>query len=87
MSVKTEAEFKKLKVIGSIVRKTLDQTAAAARCGMTTAELDGIGRNIAGSGSRTCPRKGVWLSGRRLHSVNDEAVHGVQLVRSAGGLG
>jgi hypothetical protein len=33
MSVKTEAEFKKLKIIGRIGRKTLDQVSAAARAG------------------------------------------------------
>ena len=58
MSVKTEAEFEKLKIIGRIVRKTLDQMAAAARSGMTTAELDELGQRVlAENGAEAAPAK------------------------------
>ena len=78
MSVKTEAEFEKLKVIGRIVRKTLDQMAAAARSGMTTAELDELGRReLAEHGAEPAPAKVYGFPGAVCISVNDEAVHGV----------
>jgi methionyl aminopeptidase len=78
MSVKTDAEFKKLKVIGRIVRKTLDQMAAAARAGMTTAELDELGQKVlAEHGAEPAPAKVYGFPGAACISVNDEAVHGV----------
>jgi methionyl aminopeptidase len=78
MSVKTEAEFEKLKVIGRIVRKTLDQMAAAARSGMTTAELDELGRRVlTEAGAEPAPAKVYGFPGAVCISVNDEAVHGV----------
>jgi len=78
MSVKTEAELEKLKVIGRIVRKTLDRMAAAARSGMTTAELDELGRkSLAEDGAEPAPEKVYGFPGAVCISVNDEAVHGV----------
>jgi methionyl aminopeptidase len=78
MSVKTEAELEKLKVIGRIVRKTLDRMAAAARSGITTAELDEIGRSsLAEHGADPAPEKVYGFPGAVCISVNDEAVHGV----------
>jgi methionyl aminopeptidase len=78
MSVKTEAELEKLKVIGRIVRKTLDRMAAAARSGITTAELDEIGRSsLAEHGAEPAPEKVYGFPGAVCISVNDEAVHGV----------
>lgn len=78
MSVKSEAEFKKLKVIGGIVRKTLDLMAAAARSGMTTAELDELGRkHMTEAGAEPAPSKVYGFPGAVCISVNDEAVHGV----------
>jgi methionyl aminopeptidase len=78
MSVKTEAEFENLKVIGRIVRKTLDRMAAAARSGMTTAELDDLGwRTLTEHGAEPAPAKVYGFPGAVCISVNDEAVHGV----------
>jgi methionyl aminopeptidase len=78
MSVKTEAEFKKLTIIGRIVRKTLDQMAAAARSGMTTAELDELGKkHLMEAGAEPAPAKVYGFPGAVCISVNDEAVHGV----------
>jgi len=78
MSVKTEAELKKLKIIGQIVRKTLDQMAAAARIGMTTAELDELGKkHLMEAGAEPAPAKVYGFPGAVCISVNDEAVHGV----------
>src|SRR5436190_23235366 len=78
MSVRTEAEFKKLKIIGRIVRNTLDKMAAAARSGMTTAELDELGqKHLVEAGAEPAPAKVYGFPGAVCISVNDEAVHGV----------
>jgi methionyl aminopeptidase len=78
MSVKTEAELEKLKIIGRIVRKTLDQMAAAARSGITTAELDELGKkHLIEAGAEPAPAKVYGFPGAVCISVNDEAVHGV----------
>jgi methionyl aminopeptidase len=78
MSVKTNAELEKLKVIGKIVRKTLDEMTAAVRSGMTTAELDHIGLNtLTEHGAEPAPPKVYGFPGSVCISVNDEAIHGV----------
>src|SRR5262245_8361416 len=78
MSVKTSAELEKLKVIGKIVRKTLDEMTIAVRTGMTTAELDHIGLKILSEhGAEPAPPKVYGFPGAVCISVNDEAIHGV----------
>src|SRR5438477_147397 len=46
MSIRSQAQLEKLRAIGRIVRLALDQTAAAVRAGVTTAELDEIGARV-----------------------------------------
>lgn len=78
MSVKSEAELQQLKIIGRIVRNTLDRMAAAARSGMTTAELDEFGRRLlTEAGAEPAPAKVYGFPGAVCISVNNEAVHGV----------
>src|SRR6187455_3537023 len=78
MSIKTEEELAKLKVVGKIVRKALDKMAAAVRIGITTAELDQIGlHTLTEHGAEAAPRKIYGFPGAACISVNDEAVHGV----------
>jgi methionyl aminopeptidase len=78
MSVKTNEELEKLKVIGQIVRKTLDAMKAAARSGITTAEVDQIGlKTLTAHGAEPAPSKVYGFPGAVCISVNDEAVHGV----------
>jgi methionine aminopeptidase len=48
MSIRSQAEFEKLRVIGRIVRQALDKTAAAVRPGITTRELNDIGAGRLG---------------------------------------
>ena len=58
MSIKSHSEFDKLRVIGKIVRKALDEMAEAARPGVTTAELNEIGAKVlAESGAESGPPK------------------------------
>jgi methionyl aminopeptidase len=78
MSIKTTAELEKLKIIGRIVRKTLDEMAAAVRSGMTTAELDQIGLKVlTHHGAEAAPPIVYGFPGAVCISVNDEAIHGV----------
>jgi len=78
MSVKTNKELEKLKAIGQIVRKTLDAMKAAARGGVSTAELDQIGlKTLAAHGAEPAPSKVYGFPGAVCISVNEEAVHGI----------
>lgn len=78
MSIKTDEELKKLKVIGKIVRRSLDQMSAAVESGITTLELDRIGlRMLEEHGAEAAPPKVYGFPGAVCISVNDEAVHGV----------
>ncbi len=78
MSIRSQAELEKLRVIGRIVRKALDTAAGAVRPGVTTAELDEIGaRVLADDGAESAPPKVYGFPGALCISVNDEAIHGI----------
>jgi len=78
MSIRSQAEFEKLRVIGRIVRKALDASAAAVRPGMTTRELEVIGaRVLEENGAEPAPPKVYGFPGALCISVNDEAIHGI----------
>ena len=78
MSIRTAEELEKLKVIGKIVRRALDEMASAVRSGITTAELDETGlRVLKENGAEAAPAKVYGFPGSVCISVNDEAVHGV----------
>jgi methionyl aminopeptidase len=78
MSIKSHFELDKLRVIGRIVRKALDEMAEAARPGVTTAELNEIAANVlAKSGAESAPPKVYGFPAAVCISVNDEAIHGI----------
>jgi methionyl aminopeptidase len=78
MSIKSHSEFDKLRIIRKIVRKALDKMAAAARPGVTTAELDQIGAKVlAEHGAESAPPKVYGFPAAVCISVNDEAIHGI----------
>jgi methionyl aminopeptidase len=78
MSIRTQAELEKLRVIGRIVRLALDRCAASVRAGITTRELDEIGaRVLAEHGAESAPPKVYGFPGALCISVNDEAIHGI----------
>jgi len=78
MSIRSQAEFEKLRAIGRIVRQTLDKTAAAVRPGITTGELDEIGATVlAQNGTESAPPKVYGFPAALCISVNDEAIHGI----------
>ena len=78
MSIRSNAELEKLRIIGRIVRKALDAAAAMVRPGITTAELDEVGaRSLAENGAESAPPKVYGFPGALCISVNDEAIHGI----------
>ena len=78
MSIRSQAQLEKLRVIGRIVRLTLDRVAAAVRPGVSTAELDEIGaRALAEQGAESAPPKVYNFPGALCISVNEEAIHGI----------
>jgi hypothetical protein len=86
MSIQSQAELKKLRVIGKIVRITLDEMSAAVRPGVTTAEPDAVGAAaLAGHGAESSPPKVYGFPGTACISVNDEAIHGSGAAETGGG--
>src|SRR5579883_2508435 len=82
MSIRSQAQFEKLRVIGRIVRRALDAAAAAVRPGITTAELDAIAaRVLAEHGAESAPPKVYGFPGAMCISVNEEAIHGIPSAR------
>src|SRR5438477_7305010 len=78
MSIRTQREFERLRVIGRIVRLALEKTAAVVRPGITTRELDRIGAGVlADEGAESAPPKIYGFPGALCISVNDEAIHGI----------
>jgi methionyl aminopeptidase len=78
MSIRNHAQFEKLRAIGRIVRRVLDQTAAAVRPGITTGELSEIGaRVLAEHGAESAPPKVYGFPGALCISINEEAIHGI----------
>ena len=78
MSIRSHAEFEKLRVIGKIVRRALDATAVSVRPGITTGELDAIGaRILAENGAESAPPKVYGFPGALCISIDDEAIHGI----------
>ena len=78
MSIRSQAQFEKLRAIGKIVRLTLEAAASAVRPGITTAELDAVGaRVLAQHGAESAPPKVYGFPAALCISVNDEAIHGI----------
>ena len=78
MSIRSQAELEKLRAIGKIVRKALDKTAGAVQPGITTAELDEIGRRVLDeNGAESAPPKVYGFPGALCISINEEAIHGI----------
>ena len=78
MSIKTAEELEKLRRIGRIVARVLDEMRRRVRPGITTAELDAVAARIfAETGARSAPVMVYKFPGETCISVNDEAVHGI----------
>jgi methionyl aminopeptidase len=78
MSINSPEELEKLKACGRIVARALRAMAAAARAGVTTAELSAIAsKMLAENGAESSPPLVYKFPGDVCISVNDEVVHGI----------
>ncbi|MGV3694109.1 MAG: type I methionyl aminopeptidase [Paracoccus marcusii] len=78
MTVTNQAELEGLQAIGRIVATTLQAMARAMEPGMTTCEVDGIGRALLErAGAVPAPEDSYGFPGATCISVNEEIAHGV----------
>lgn len=78
MTITTEEQLEKLKAIGRICAIARDAMAAALTPGITTAELDALGRKILEeNGARSAPEITYNFPGATCISVNEEIAHGI----------
>ncbi|WP_118134359.1 type I methionyl aminopeptidase [Oceanicella sp. SM1341] len=78
MTLTNEDEFDGLKQIGRIVANTLREMGRAMTPGMTTAELDEIGRRaLERAGALSAPHATYGFPGATCISVNEEIAHGI----------
>jgi methionyl aminopeptidase len=78
VTIGSASDIAGLERIGRIVALTLAAMRQAARPGMTTAELDAIGRDgLQRHGARSAPRLDYDFPGDTCISVNEEVAHGI----------
>ncbi len=78
MTIESEQDVAALKRVGSIVAAVLGEMLGSLEPGMTTAELDDIGRKrLDAHGARSAPILAYGFPGATCISVNEEAAHGV----------
>ncbi|NDV00349.1 type I methionyl aminopeptidase [Pseudoroseicyclus tamaricis] len=78
MTITRQHELEALKDIGRIVAATMQAMAGAMEPGMTTAELDEIGRELLErEGARSAPQSTYDFPGATCISVNEEVAHGI----------
>ena len=76
MTITQQEELDGLKTIGRIVANTMQSMAAAMEPGMTTRDLDAIGRErLEREGARSAPRTTYGFPGTTCISVNAEIAH------------
>src|SRR5215470_10715131 len=78
MSINDEQDVEGLKRIGAIVAEARDTMGAHVAPGVTTAELDAIGKEILDRhGARSAPQLAYGFPGVTCISVNDQLAHGI----------
>lgn len=78
MTITTEEQLEKLRAIGRICAIAREAMAAAMEPGMTTAELDAVGRKILEeNGAESAPIVTYGFPGHTCISVNEEIAHGI----------
>lgn len=78
MSIEGPNDLEMLRAIGAIVAKARDAMLEEVRAGVTTAELDEVGRDVlVASGARSAPQLAYNFPGWTCISVNDELAHGI----------
>lgn len=78
MTISNDDELKGLREIGRIVANALAAMGKALEPGMTTAELDSIGRTLLErEGAHPAPELAYGFPGATCISVNEEVAHGI----------
>lgn len=78
MTITQPEELEALKAIGRIVAQTMQTMARSIEPGMTTLELDGIGRTLLErEGAISAPESIYDFPGATCISVNEEVAHGI----------
>jgi methionyl aminopeptidase len=78
MTVSGEDDLAALRRIGRIVAEALETMGRAIEPGMTTRELDAIGRAVMeAAGARPAPEMAYGFPGATCISVNEEIAHGI----------
>lgn len=78
MTITNADELEGLRAIGRIVADTLQEMSRAMEPGMTTRELDGIGRALLeAAGAQSAPEVTYGFPGATCISVNEEIAHGI----------
>jgi methionyl aminopeptidase len=78
MTIGSEDQLEKLKHVGRVVARTMTAMAAALEPGMTTRELDGLGRALLEKdGARSAPESTYQFPGATCISVCPAIAHGI----------
>jgi methionyl aminopeptidase len=78
VSIEGPDDLEGLRRIGAIVARARDAVLKEVRAGVTTAELDEVGRDmLLQHGARSAPRLAYDFPGWTCISVNDELAHGI----------
>ena len=78
MSIDGMQDIIALKRIGAIVAEARDTMGAHIRAGITTAELDAIGKDVLDRhGARSAPQLAYGFPGTTCISVNEQLAHGI----------
>src|SRR5882757_3388130 len=78
MTIGSEDELERLKVAGRVVARTLKAMGEALEPGITTRELDGIGRRLLElEGARSAPELTYGFPGATCISVGPDVAHGI----------
>lgn len=78
MVISTEDELARLKDIGRLCAQAMEMMAKALEPGITTRELDAIGRKfLEENGAQSAPETCYQFPGATCISVNEEVAHGI----------
>ncbi|MFN4175956.1 type I methionyl aminopeptidase [Phenylobacterium sp.] len=78
MTIGSEDELEKLKAAGRLVARTLKAMGAALEPGMTTRELDDLGRRmLEDAGARSAPELTYGFPGATCISIGPDVAHGI----------